>query len=216
MIKNPKIDFNLCLITDRKKCKNQDLMNPVEDALIGGVRCVQLREKDLPTKDLFQLALNLRKLTQLFSAKLLINDRLDICKAVDADGIHLPENGLPVSVCKNLLGKDKIIGASTHSLDGVIDKANQGVDFVTLSPIFETSSKPKGTPVLGVNSIINAKKLSPIPILALGGIDEYNVKVVIDAGADGIALISGILCENDIKSASKKILNQISTQLSNK
>jgi len=205
----PKIEFNLYLITNRKLCKNENLIIALNEALIGGVKCVQLREKDLSTKDLIDLALKVRELTRKFGAKLLINGRIDICMAIDADGVHLPENGMPVEIARTILGGDKIIGASVHSLEGVRRKSEAGVDFLTLSPVFETSSKPRGTKTLGIEAIRKAKKISKVPIFALGGINAANTREVIRAGADGVAVISAILAAENVRSAASVVLTQL-------
>jgi thiamine-phosphate pyrophosphorylase len=208
MSKSNKIDFQVCLITNRKYCKGRDLLFCLQEALEGGIRCIQLREKDLDTKSLLEMAIEIRKLTQDFSAKLIINDRIDICLAVDADGVHLPENGIPIEAARILLGKNKIIGVSSHSMEGLLDKSNKDIDFVSLSPIFKTLSKPVGTKTLSLEALTEAKRLSKIPLFALGGIDESNALKVIKAGSDGIALISGILSKKDIRSAAINILNK--------
>lgn len=206
---NNKIDFQVYLITDRLRCKDRDLLDCLKESLEGGIKCIQLREKDLDTKVLLELALKIRNLTRKFSAKLLINDRIDICLAVDADGVHLSENGIPINAARKLLRKNKIIGASTHSIKGLLEKSEKEPDFVTLSPIFKTSSKPSDIITLGLEVIKEAKRLSSLPLFALGGIDETNTRKVLEAGADGIALISGILAKDDIRSAVLNILNQI-------
>ena len=142
------VDFNLYLITDRGQTAGRDLLAVVEEALSGGVRAVQLREKALPAREYFELARAMRALTARYGARLLINDRVDIALAVGADGVHLPEAGLPLSVARELLGPAKLIGVSCHSLDTALDAERQGADFITFGPVFFTPSKARyGEPV---------------------------------------------------------------------
>jgi thiamine-phosphate pyrophosphorylase len=204
-------DFKIYLITDRNRCKNENLLPAVHEALKGGIRCIQLREKDMSTTDLLKLAIDLRVLTRKYSAYLIINDRIDICLSVDADGIHLPETGLPISVARKLIGNEKLIGISLHSFEDIKNKSNLDFDFFTLSPIFETTSKPGFKNTLGSKIIYEAKRLTNKPLFALGGINDSNIDEVIENGADGIALISGILSKENISKAAASLIKKFPT-----
>lgn len=191
-------DFRLYLITDRKVA-TKPLPAAVRLALEGGVKAVQLREKDLPVRELLTLAQELRTVTREFGAKLFINDRVDVATAVGADGVHLGGQSIPVEAVKKVVGKVMKIGVSTHN--GEEAKAAQagGADFITYGPIFETPSKAQyGVPV-GVNSIKDIKNVVSIPIYAIGGINSGNMHQVMSAGADGIAVISAIMKAEDIR-----------------
>lgn len=202
-----KVDFSLYLITDRKSLPvGQDLVATVRAALRGGVRAVQLREKDLSAAELYPLALELRQLTREFSAKLLINDRVDLALAVDADGLHLGAHSLPVSVVRQLLGEQRIIGVSTHHPDEVRRAALAGADFVTFGPIYATPSKlPYGPPV-GLEPLAAICANAPLPVLALGGISVARLPELRAAGCRQVAVIGAILQAVDPEAAAAELL----------
>ncbi|HEX9024513.1 MAG TPA: thiamine phosphate synthase, partial [Geobacteraceae bacterium] len=142
------VDFNLYLITDRNGSGGRPLLHVVEEALKGGVRAVQLREKDLNSRELLELALAMRKLTGAYGARLFINDRLDIALAVDADGAHLGEQSIPADMARKVLGGDRLIGVSCHGSAGATAAQDAGADFITYGPVFHTPSKAAyGPPV---------------------------------------------------------------------
>lgn len=212
LMMNP-IDFRLYLITDRHVTK-KPLIEAVRLALEGGVRAVQLREKDLPVRELLSLAKDMRQLTQEFQAKLFINDRVDVAVAVDADGVHLGVNSIPMKSARYVVGKDMLIGASTHSESEAIKAQTEGADFITFGPIFETASKKKYGNPMGVKELREVNKLINIPIFGLGGIKCGNLIKVLGCGVDGISVISAILASEDVKKASENILEAM--QISDK
>ncbi|MDR4499173.1 MAG: thiamine phosphate synthase [Candidatus Scalindua sp.] len=201
-----KYDFTL--ITDRKICEN-DFFMTIEQAIEGGVGTVQLREKDLSTKDLYWLAKKLREMTRDLGVNLVINDRVDIAMAIDAEGIHLGWQSLSVNVVRKMVGKEKLIGYSAHSLEDVKKALVEGVDYVSISPVFSALSKNQFIKPLGVIEIRKIKEQVKIPVIALGGINEFNVKEVMKNGADGIAVISAIFLSKNPKQTACKIFNKI-------
>ncbi|MCE5194785.1 MAG: thiamine phosphate synthase, partial [Nitrospiraceae bacterium] len=137
-----KIDFNLYLITDRKLFTDNSLLfSKVEEALKAGVKAVQLREKDLGIRELLDMAYKMRELTKKHRAKLFINDRVDVALAVEADGVHLGGQSIPLSAARKIAQNKLMIGVSTHSIDEAVNAEKQGADFVILGPIYETQSK---------------------------------------------------------------------------
>lgn len=193
-----RINFSLYLITDRRALgPGRDLVEAVAAALAGGVRGVQLREKDLPPRDLFPLALELRALTRRFGARLLINDRIDIAQAVEADGVHLAGTSLPTAVARRLLGPEALIGVSTHHIDEVLAAALEGADFVTFGPVYPTPSKASYGPPVGLDALRAVCAARILPVFALGGVKPRHLPELLDAGASGIALISAILAASD-------------------
>ncbi len=193
------IGFKLYLITDRKLFADSgEMFAAVEEALKAGVKAVQLREKDLATRELLDMAYRMRELTARYNARLFINDRADIAMCVNADGVHLGQSSMPVYAARKVVGDKFMIGVSTHNLDEALTAEREGADFITFGPIYRTPSKLKyGRPV-GIESLkIVAEKVS-IPVFGIGGIKPDNVKEVVNAGAHGAALISGILGEHDV------------------
>ncbi|MDP2682986.1 MAG: thiamine phosphate synthase [Deltaproteobacteria bacterium] len=202
------IDFNLYLITDRHRTCGKPLTTVVEEALKGGIKAVQLREKGLSAKELFELAQGIRSLTWQYGARLFINDRVDIAMAVNADGVHLGQNGFSARDSKRIFPK-AAIGVSTHSLNEAKKAEDEGADFITLGPIFYTSSKADYGEPLGVEVIKRVRKEINIPVFAIGGIKKDNLKDVMAAGADGAAVISAVIGTKEPEKAVKEILREI-------
>jgi len=202
------VDFKLYLITDRKLVK-MPLAAAVRLALEGGVRAVQLREKDLPVRELIALSQEMRALTNEFGAKLFINDRVDVAVAINADGVHLGHQSMPVEAVRRVVGSKMLIGVSTHDLAEAKAAEAGSADFITFGPIFETPSKAKlGIPV-GIDAIKTLKNELNIPFYALGGIKSGNIKQVLVAGASGVAMISAIMAADDIKKTSSKLIEAV-------
>lgn len=199
----------LCLITDRRIVRKGTLTSAVKAALDGGVRMVQLREKDLPIRDLLSLAEEMRELTRMYDALLFINDRLDVAICAEADGVHLPQNGLPVEGIKPVLPGGMRVGVSTHSLAEANEAEAGGADFITFGPVYETPSKAaygKPVSVTALNKVCGSVK---IPIYGLGGIAAGRVGEVLEAGAYGVAMISAILAQENVESAAREIANLV-------
>ncbi len=190
------LDF--VLITDRKVCRDK-LTDIIEQAIDGGVGTIQLREKDLSARDLYGLAKEIREITERKGANLIINDRVDIALAVDADGVHLGWQSLEISMVRKMVGRDKMIGFSAHSLKEAERAEDSGADYISISPVFDTAKKDYFIKPLGVGEIGKIKARINIPIIALGGINENNVNEVLRNGADGIAVISAILLSDSPK-----------------
>jgi thiamine-phosphate pyrophosphorylase len=201
-----KLDGDLYVVSDRQQTEGRPLLTVVEAALRGGARAFQLREKDLSPRDLYPLALQMRQLTQAYGARLLINDRIDVALAVNADGVHLTTVSLPARVARQLLGPERLIGISTHNLAEAREAAEGGADFLAFGPVFFTPSKaPYGQPV-GLDALRAVRPHVKLPILAIGGIKKANLDQVLAAGADGIAVISAIISADDPTAATQDLL----------
>ncbi len=213
-----KINFRLYLITDRELVTcHLSLVTAVKEALKGGVKAVQLREKDLGTRELLRLAYRLRDLTRKYDAKLFINDRLDIALAVGADGVHLAQNSIPADAVRRAVYRSRIthqasrflIGVSTHSLKEAKEAEKAGADFITLGPVYRTPSKLKYGEPLGPGVLKDVSRKVKIPVFALGGVKSSRIKELKKAGAYGVAMISEIFGAEDIKRKTKEITNLI-------
>jgi thiamine-phosphate pyrophosphorylase len=200
------VGFNLYLITDRNQTGDQRLLDVVEGALKGGVKGVQLREKDLSSRELYELAYDMRKLTASYGAKLIINDRVDIALAVEADGVHLGLNSMPVHRVRRLFGSKMLIGLSCHNQISAIMAQENGADFITFGPVYHTPSKAGYGKPVGVELLNTVTQLLSIPVFALGGIKNENIGEVTAAGAAGIALVSAIIASHDPQSAADAML----------
>lgn len=203
------IDFNLYLITDRTQTAGRELPAVVADALAGGVRTIQLREKDLTARQQFELAVQLRSLTRKCGARLMINERIDIALAVGADGVHIGADSLPVTAVRKLLGPDMLIGYSAHSVDEALQAQRDGADFVTFGPVYYTPSKLKYGEPLGVSQLAAVVSALAIPVFALGGVKKTSIPEVMATGCRGAAMISGIIAAADPHKAAGLILEEI-------
>lgn len=193
----------LMLVTDRRRCHHRALPAVVATAVDGGVNAVQLREKGLPAGELWELACQLRQVTQ-GRALLLINDRLDVALAVGADGVQLPEDSLPVTAARRVSGDGLLIGRSVHSLEGAVQAEREGADFLVVGTIFATPSHPDVVPG-GAEFLALTRSSTRLPLLAIGGIGRDNVREVVAAGADGCAIISAILATADPHRAASEL-----------
>ncbi|HXE98049.1 MAG TPA: thiamine phosphate synthase [Dongiaceae bacterium] len=202
-------DFSLYLITDRHQTGGRPLVDVVRQALDGGVRAVQLREKDLAGGELYRLAVELRRLTSGYAARLIINDRPDIALATEADGVHIGVNSLPVATVRRLLGRNKIIGYSAHALDEAQRAQADGADFVTFGPVYSTPSKAAYGDPCGVNKLADAAAALEIPVIALGGISSANIAETLSANIRGIAVVSAVMAAADPRGAAANLLKKI-------
>lgn len=208
--KRKGVEFNLYLITDRKFfTDHSSLFTALEEALKGGLKAVQLREKDLGARDLLDMAYKLRQLTKTYQARLFINDRVDIALAVEADGVHLGRESIPAHAVRKTFQNKLKIAVSTHNLDEVIEAEREGADFITLGPVYHTPSKIKYGEPIGVETLRRIKEKISIPVFAIGGIGVNKVREVKDAGVDGVALISAILATKNIRETTANFLRLI-------
>ncbi|MBI2846874.1 MAG: thiamine phosphate synthase [Chloroflexi bacterium] len=197
----------LHLVSDRSLCKKMTLEEAVAQAMEGGVDAVHLRERDMPSRELWQLACRLRDITR-GQALLIINDRVDVALASNADGVQLGAMGLPVSAARKIIGKRLFIGASVHSVEEAVQAEREGADYILLGTIYASRSHPDIKPA-GPELVKKASEVVRIPIIAIGGIDAGNAPEVIKAGADGIAVISAILGSEDVRGAARSLLASI-------
>ena len=168
-----------------------EVLRLIEAAVAAEINLIQIREKDLPTRVLFELAGEAANLTHGTTTQLLINDRADVATAVGADGVHLSSQSVPVSAVRTAFGSELLIGVSTHSLEDAIDAKTAGADFIVFGPVFNTLSKPSYGKPAGVGALETvASAVSPFPVLALGGIGVDNVAGCARAGAAGVAAIT--------------------------
>ena len=202
------VDFSLYLIADVEQIK-EDMPSSVKLAIDGGVKAIQLRGKDLSAKELLKIGERLRHLTHIESVKLFINDRIDVAMAIQADGVHLGQNSMPVKLARETSGDRFIIGVSTHSLKEAMDAEAGGADFITVGPIFETESKLRyGSPV-GLTTLADVCRKVKIPVFAIGGISIERVNSVMKEGAHGVAVISAILKAESVYDAAVNMLDEL-------
>jgi thiamine-phosphate pyrophosphorylase len=204
-----RVDFPLYLITDRHQTADRPLLSVIGEAVQAGVSAVQLREKDLATAALVQMASNLAALLRPSRARLFINDRIDLVMALSADGVHLRASSLPVSVARRMLPGPRLIGISVHAAEEAVRAEAEGADFAVLGPVYETPSKLGYGPPLGVRELEEAARRTQIPIFAVGGMTPERAREARRAGAYGVAVISSILTAPRTGQAAKDLLDAV-------
>lgn len=199
----------LALVTDLQLFASSNVMlERVAIAIDAGVNMVQLREKNLEGAQLLELAKNLRQLTY-GKAVFIVNERVDVALAADADGVQIGENGLPIPVVKSILGSRALCGRSVHDVNGAIKACEHGADFLVLGSMFPTESHPGDKPS-GLPLMVSVSKEIEIPVLGIGGISGSNAMKVMNSGANGVAVIRSILLADDPMKATKGLVTSIS------
>lgn len=196
------INWELYLVTDRELSKIP-FYEMTKKAVKGGVTVVQLREKKLSSREFIEEALEVKRIIN--GVPIIINDRIDIALAVEANGVHLGNDDMPVDIARRILGKDFIIGASAGSVEEAIEKENMGADYIAVSPVFSTPTKPDAGPPLGLEGIKEMKKFVKVPLIGIGGINKENVIDVMRSGADGVAVVSAIVSSEDPEKSAREL-----------
>jgi thiamine-phosphate pyrophosphorylase len=201
--------WEIYLVTDRALSRGRSTLEIVEAAVAGGVSAVQLREKDLETRDFCEEGLRIRDLLRSSGVPLIINDRVDVALALDADGIHLGQSDMPVKLARQILGPDRIIGLSVEKLAQINDGAVAHANYLGISPVFLTSTKPELDTSWGVEGIRLARSLTDLPLVAIGSIKQENAVDVIRAGADCVAVVTAIVAADDPCEATRLLLEEV-------
>lgn len=198
-------DLRLYLVTDRPLSLGRDLEWIVTEAVRGGVTMVQLREKDCDTREFVELAARLKAALSPLGVPLIINDRIDVALAMDADGVHIGQSDMPYDIARKLLGPDKIIGLSVENMDDIRVANTLDVDYVGISPVYSTSTKTDTAAPFGLDGLREAVKLSVHPTVAIGGMNARTAADVMDCGTDGIAVVSAIVSADSPYDASMNL-----------
>jgi len=180
------------------------------ELLRAGVRLIQLRDKHASSRQLYATCLELKELLRDSGCRLIVNDRADVARATDADGVHLGQDDLPVEMARRVLAPDRLIGCSTHSLGQVVEADHTTADYIAFGPIFPTASKENPAPVVGLEGLREARRVTRKPLVAIGGITQHNALEVLAAGADSVAMIGDLLNAPDIRGRAREILGVLS------
>ena len=198
--------WRLYVITDEKASRGRSHLQVAEAAILGGADVLQLRDKEASSGRLYRVAMQLRKLTRDANIPFIVNDRLDIALAADADGVHVGQTDLPASVVREIMGPDRILGVSVDTVEEALLAEKDGADYLGVGPVFEArGTKPDAGEPLGVDRIARIRRHCRLPIVAIGGIDLENAGKVRDAGADAAAVISAIGTADDIARAVRRL-----------
>ena len=208
-----KWELTLYLVTDRRWLGRRSLEEDVEEALLGGATLIQIREKEISSRAYLDLARKVKAVTDRYGVPLIVNDRIDIALAVDAGGVHVGPDDLPVSFARRLLGPDKIVGASASSLEEALAFQAQGADYLGVGAVFPTATK-QVTEKVDLETLARIKAAVRIPVAAIGGIDAGNAPEVMKTGVDGVAVVSAILNRPDIREATRDLLSKLKKEKS--
>lgn len=198
------IDYSLYLVTDRELLGDKDLVKTVEQAIQGGVTVVQVREKDVSALVFFQVALVLKGVAEKYGVPLIVNDRVDIALAVDAHGLHIGQEDLPLVEARKILGPNKVIGVSVATLEEALLAQKEGADYLGIGAIFPTTTKGDADYV-SLEELKLIKEKVTIPVVAIGGIQGNNIKKVMEIGVDGAAVVSAIIASLEPYEATRKL-----------
>lgn len=202
-------DFQLYVITDERFHPGRDLFKVMEEAIIGGADIIQLRDKYSNKREVLKKARVLRRLTIQHDVLFIVNDHIDVAMAVNADGIHLGQNDLPLEEARRIIGNEKIIGISTHSLEQAKKAEDGGADYIGVGPVFSTGTKEDVVDPVTTRYVREAAETVGIPFVAIGGIKLHNVDQVLEAGAKRVCVVSEIVGSADVRGTCQKFLNQI-------
>ena len=200
------MDYSLYVCTDRDIMTTDTLEEAVELAIKGGATIIQLREKDCTSRELYELALSIKDITDAYEVPLIINDRLDIALAVHADGVHLGQSDIPVQVARNVMGPNCIVGATANTLEKAKEAWQSGADYLGVGDVFGSATKNDTKPV----ELKELKKICDtvkIPVVAIGGISKKNIHLLKDTGVAGVAVISAVLGQTDITAAAEELIS---------
>lgn len=196
------IDYTLYLVTDRRLMSSKTIEESVESAIEGGASVVQLREKDCTPREFYELAVRVKKITAPHKVPLIINDRIDICLAADADGVHLGQKDLPCAEARRILGRGKIIGVSAALPEEARQAQNDGADYLGIGAVFATGTKSDTRPVTP-EIIREIRSAVTIPFVVIGGVNADNIKQLYGLGINGAAVVSAVVSQSDITSAAR-------------
>jgi thiamine-phosphate pyrophosphorylase len=204
-----RIDWRLCFIADTEALAGMDVLQMIGDAVAGGATIIQMRTKKRDTREFLEVVMKTAEFLRNRKVPLIINDRVDVALACDADGVHLGQTDMPLPYARKILGKKRIIGISINTLDEARAAEKEGANYLGVGPVFPTSSKMDVPPVLGLEGIREIREKTKLPILAIGGINAANIADVISAGASGVAVISAVAGSGNPRAAATELIEAI-------
>ena len=205
--------FRLYLVTNRYQDSVESFLEKIETACRSGVTIIQLREKNLTTNQYYQLAKQVKKITDAYQLPLIIDDRLDVCLAVDAAGLHIGDDELPVSVARQVLGPDKILGVTAKTVERALEAEESGADYLGTGAIFPTTTK-ENAPITLISTLKTICQRVAIPVVAIGGLTSENIDQLIDTGIAGVAVVRDLMQAEDIEAKTQAFLTKLDDMIS--
>ncbi len=200
-----EIDYSLYLCTDRELMSTAAVEESVEQAIQGGCTVIQLREKNISSRLFYDTALAVKRVTEHYGVPLLINDRLDIALAVNADGVHVGQSDLPCGVLRRILGEEKIIGVSASTLEEAVQAEKDGADYLGVGAMYATGTKTDAE-IVSMEELHAIRRAVQIPIVVIGGINRESAPAFCKIGIDGLAVVSAVIAQPDIREAARGLL----------
>ena len=203
-----KLNTKLYFITDSTNYEEEEFLFRVEEALKGGVTLLQLREKEKTTREYIELAEKVHKITAKYNVPLIIDDRVDVALAIDAEGVHVGQSDMPVSVARKLMGKGKIVGATAKTVPWAREVFEDGADYLGVGAIFPTTTKVK-TVLTSVETLKDICRQVPIPVNAIGGLNKDNIDILNGIPISGVCVVSAIMKAKNVREETEKLLEKI-------
>lgn len=207
-----KFDTSLYFITDSTGFSETEFLQRIESALQGGVSFMQIREKERTTREYLDLAQKVHALTLQYGVSLIVDDRLDVAMAIDAEGVHLGQSDMPIATARKLWGQEKIIGATAKTVEQALEAYNQGADYLGVGAIYPTTTKVK-TVLTSVDTLRDICKAVPIPVNAIGGLNKDNIDVLRDVPIAGVCVVSAIMKADNPKQAAEQMRESMGSKL---
>ena len=205
--------LRLYLVTNRYQDSLESFLKKVETACRSGVTIIQLREKNLTTNQYYQLAKQVKEITDAYQVPLIIDDRLDICLAVDAAGLHIGDDELPVSVARKVLGPEKILGVTAKTVKRALEAETSGADYLGTGAIFPTRTK-ENAPITLISTLKTICQTVAIPVVAIGGLTSENIDQLVDTGIAGVAVVRDLMQAEDIEAKTQAFLTKLDDMIS--
>jgi thiamine-phosphate pyrophosphorylase len=205
----PSLESRLLVVTDRHQTNGRPLVSVLTKVLMAGSPAVQLRERDMSAKDLLTVAEEVSRLTLPRSSQLVINDRLDVALSLRGVGVHLRSDSLPVPAARRVIGPDRLLGVSVHSLTEAVQAEKDGADYIVLGPIYATPSKQRYGPPLGLATLEKTVQALRVPVVGIGGVTAARARDMRAAGAFGVAVINAVLHADDVAAATRALLDAV-------
>lgn len=207
----PSLKSRVLVVTDRHQTNGRPLVSILQAVLTAGAPAIQLRERDLPAKDLLALARDVQRFTTPRGSQLVVNDRIDVALSLEEVGVHLRSDSVPVAVARRLLGPQRLLGVSAHSREEAMHAEGEGADYVVLGPLYDTPSKQPFGPPLGLSTLEETCRTVHVPIIGIGGVTVDRARDVRRAGAFGVAVITAILGADDVNAAMRALLDAVTS-----
>lgn len=199
-----ELDLQLYFITDSTGYEKEKFLDQIEQAILGGVTFLQLREKEKSTRAYIELAEKVHQITKKYKIPLIIDDRVDVAMAIDAEGVHVGQSDMPVHIARKLMGPDKIIGATTKTVDQAVEAYKQGADYLGVGAIYPTTTKVK-TVLTSIETLEKICSTVPIPVNAIGGLQKENIDILKGIPISGICVVSAIMKAQDGRIAAEEL-----------